>query len=167
MFWPKCKTLQFCALLGTEASSQMNGRGVFVSLSRKGRLIARTEKSTVEWWCSQCWARSLLWVLVLKLTAANLINNYPSSQALHQRGQRLTVSLPFRSSPNADKSFSRSCLQPMLISATHSIQWIGTPSGGFLVFVGCQQNWSIQCLNSTLVLRVLWDVVVPSLTYFQ
>jgi len=41
------------------------------------------------------------------------------------------------------------------------------PSGGILVFVGCHENWSIWCLNYTLVLRVLLDVQVPSLTYFQ
>ena len=45
-----------------------------------------------------------------------------SSQALHQRGQRLTVSLHFGSSPNAAESFSRGCWQPMLNSAKHSIQ---------------------------------------------
>ena len=33
-----------------------------------------------------------------------------SSQALHQRGQRLTVSLLFESSPNADESFGRGML---------------------------------------------------------
>ena len=46
----------------------------------------------------------------------------PEQSALHQRGQRLTVSLLFGSSPNADERFSRGCLQPMLISGKRSIQ---------------------------------------------
>ena len=63
-----------------------------------------------------------------------------SSQALHQRGQRLTISLLFGSSPNAGESFGRGCLQPMLISVKLLIQCIKIPSGGLLVFVGCHQN---------------------------
>ena len=41
---------------------------------------------------------------------------------------------------NTDESFGRACLQLILISVKCSIQWIGMPSGGFLVFVGCHQN---------------------------
>ena len=40
-----------------------------------------------------------------------------------------------------------------LCKAFDSVNWV--PSGGFLVFVGCQQNGSIGCLNYTLGLRVL------------
>ena len=34
--------MQFCALPGTQASSQLNGRGALFSLSGKGRVIAKT-----------------------------------------------------------------------------------------------------------------------------
>uniref|UniRef100_A0A8C4QQH3 SH3 domain-containing protein n=1 Tax=Eptatretus burgeri TaxID=7764 RepID=A0A8C4QQH3_EPTBU len=54
------------------------------------------------------------WWVVRRILMTHL--NVQSSQALHKRGQRLTVSLLFVSSPNADKSFGRGCLQPMLIS---------------------------------------------------
>jgi len=68
----------------------------------------------------------------------NFLNtSMQSSQALHQRGQRLTASLLFGSSPNTDESFGKGCLQPMLIFVKRLIQWIGMSSGGFSVYVGC------------------------------
>ena len=38
--------LQFCALLGTQASSQLTGRGALLSLSGKRRVIAKTATTT-------------------------------------------------------------------------------------------------------------------------
>ena len=38
--------MQFCALPGTQASSQLTGRGDLLSLSGKGRVIAKTETTT-------------------------------------------------------------------------------------------------------------------------
>ncbi len=37
-----CHCMQFCALPGTQASSQITGRGALLSLAGKGRVIART-----------------------------------------------------------------------------------------------------------------------------
>jgi len=41
-----CRCTQFCALPGTQASSQLTGRGALLSLSGKGRVIARTATTT-------------------------------------------------------------------------------------------------------------------------
>ena len=40
------KSLQFCALPGTQASSQLTGSGALLSLSGKGRVITRTATTT-------------------------------------------------------------------------------------------------------------------------
>ena len=40
-----CRCMQFCALSGTQASSQLTGRGALLSLSRKGGVIASTTTS--------------------------------------------------------------------------------------------------------------------------
>ena len=37
-----CHCMQFCALFGTQASSQLTGRGALLFLSGKGRMIAKT-----------------------------------------------------------------------------------------------------------------------------
>ena len=41
-----CRCMQFCALPGTQASSQLTGRGALLSLSGKGRVIAKTATTT-------------------------------------------------------------------------------------------------------------------------
>ena len=41
-----CRCMQFCALTGTQASSQLTGRGALLSLSGKGRVIAKTATTT-------------------------------------------------------------------------------------------------------------------------
>ena len=55
-----CCCPQFFALPGTQASSQLTGREVLLSLSGRGRVIARTAAITEGGHCSQCRARSLL-----------------------------------------------------------------------------------------------------------
>ena len=94
--------IMFYALPGTQASSQLTGRGTLLSLSGKGRVIARTATTTEG--------------------RRYLNTNVQSSQALHRRGQQLTVSLILGSSPNADEIVGSGCLHPMLISAKHSIR---------------------------------------------
>ena len=41
-----CRGMQFCALPGTQASSQLTGRGALLFLSGKGRVIAKTATTT-------------------------------------------------------------------------------------------------------------------------
>jgi len=41
-----CHCMQFCALPGTQASSQLTGRGALLPLSGKGMVIARTAATT-------------------------------------------------------------------------------------------------------------------------
>ena len=41
-----CHCMQFCALPGTQASSQLTGRGALLSHSGRGRVIARTATTT-------------------------------------------------------------------------------------------------------------------------
>ena len=41
-----CRCMQFCALFGTQASSQLTGGEALLSLSGKARVIARTATST-------------------------------------------------------------------------------------------------------------------------
>ena len=41
-----CRCMHFCALPGTQASSQLTGRGALLSLSGKGRVIAKTATTT-------------------------------------------------------------------------------------------------------------------------
>ena len=41
-----CRCMQFCGLPGTQASSQLTGRGALLSLSGKGRVIAKTATTT-------------------------------------------------------------------------------------------------------------------------
>ena len=43
-----CRYMQFCDLPGTQASSQLSGRGALLSLSGKRRVIARTATTTEE-----------------------------------------------------------------------------------------------------------------------
>ena len=61
-------------------------------------------------------------VILDRVCTTCLSTSLQSSQALHQRGQRFTVSLLFGSSPNADESFGRGCLQPMLFFVKRLIQ---------------------------------------------
>ena len=113
-----CHWMQFCALSGTQASSQLTGRGALFSCYGKRRVIARTATTSEGKCCSQCRARSLLMGFATICTSTST----QSSQALQQRGQRLTVSLLFGSSRHADDSFGRGCLQCLLISANRLIQ---------------------------------------------
>ena len=41
-----CRCMQFCALPGTQASSQLTGRGALLSLSGKGRVMAKIATTT-------------------------------------------------------------------------------------------------------------------------
>ena len=41
-----CRCMQFCALPGTQESSELTGRVALLSLSGKGRVIARTATTT-------------------------------------------------------------------------------------------------------------------------
>ena len=51
-----------------------------------------------------------------------LEHQHSEQSGFHQRGQRLIVSLLFGSSPDADESFNRGCLQAMFIPVKRLIQ---------------------------------------------
>ena len=109
-----CHCMQFCALPGTQASSQLTGRGALLSLSGKGRVIAKTA-TTTEGDAALSDGQGLC-------SDNSWEGSPPSDWAQVYRAVRLYnkevndwLSLLLRSSPNADESFGRGCLQPMLI----------------------------------------------------
>ena len=69
-----------------------------------------------------------------------LEHQHPEQSGFTPKRSMIDRSLLFGSSLNVDESFGKDCLQLMLISVKRSIQLIGMPSGGLLVFVGCHQN---------------------------
>ena len=110
-----------CIITGTHASSQMTGRGALLSFSGKGRVIAKAA-TTTEADAALSAGKVFARIILDRVPHHLLEHQHPEQSGFTQKGQRLTVSLPFGSSPNADERIGRGCLQPMLISAKPFIQ---------------------------------------------